>query len=83
MSRKQKKRYSLIQLKINTEVVRILEDPATMHYLAAKLIRKKPKAMPRILWKALMRFVLAPGHKEADEQRNLDTWRTAPEIQNR
>jgi hypothetical protein len=51
-------------LQINTEVVRILEDPATMHYLAGKLIRKKPKLMPRLVWKVLMLIVLAPNTRK-------------------
>jgi hypothetical protein len=48
------------QPKINTEVVRILEDPATMHHLAARLIIKKP----RLMRKALLWFVLAPAAKK-------------------
>jgi hypothetical protein len=51
-------------LKINTEVVRILEDPATMHYLVAKLIRRKPKLMPRIAWKGLLLIVLSPATRK-------------------
>lgn len=57
-----------MQLRINTEVARILEDPATMHYLAARLIRRKPKLMPRLMWKALLWFVLAPAAKKAPAQ---------------
>ena len=52
------------QLKINTEVMRILEDPATMHYLAGKLIKKKPNVMQRFIWKALLLIVLAPSTRE-------------------
>lgn len=51
-------------LQINKKVVAILEDPATMHYLAGKLIRRKPKFMPWWMWKALLLIVLAPAAKE-------------------
>ncbi|HEY1757941.1 MAG TPA: hypothetical protein VGG72_21405 [Bryobacteraceae bacterium] len=54
-------------LRINQKVVEILEDPATMHYLAKKLIRRKPKLMPRLLWKGLMLIVLAPEGKKKHE----------------
>ena len=52
------------QMAINQEVARILEDPNTMHYLARKLIRRKPKLMPMLLWKGLLLIVLAPEAKK-------------------
>jgi hypothetical protein len=54
-------------LTINRKVVEILEDPATMHFLAKKLIRRKPKLMPWFLWKGLMLIVLAPEAKTKHE----------------
>lgn len=52
------------QLKINTEVAKVLQDPMTLHYLAAKIIRKRPKYMPWFIWKALLLIVLAPDAKK-------------------
>jgi len=49
---------------INHKVLEILEDPATMHYLAMKLIRKKPKLMPRFIWRAILFIALAPSTRE-------------------
>ena len=54
---------------VNNKVVEILEDPNTMHYLARKLIRKKPKLMPWFLWKGLLLIVLAP---EAKKKHQID-----------
>lgn len=54
-------------LMVNRKVVEILKDPATMHYLAQKLIRKKPKLMPWFLWKGLLLIVLAPEAKKKHE----------------
>ena len=51
-------------LKINQKVVEILEDPNTMHYLAGKIIRRKPKYLPWFMWKGLLLIVLAPGAKK-------------------
>lgn len=59
-------------LKINQRVVEILEDPNTMHYLSRKLIRRKPRFMPRLLWKGLLLVVLAPSTREKP-QRNENT----------
>ena len=55
------------QLNINRKVVEILEDPNTMHYLARKLIRRKPKLMPMFLWKGLLLIVLAPSTRQKHE----------------
>ena len=54
-------------LNINRKVVEILEDPNTMHYLARKLIRKKPKYFPWFIWKGLLLIVLAPAAKKKHE----------------
>lgn len=54
-------------LMVNQKVVEILEDPNTMHYLARKLIRRKPKLMPMLLWKGLLLIVLAPSTREKHE----------------
>jgi hypothetical protein len=54
-------------LNINRKVVEILEDPATMHYLARKLIRRKPKYMPWWMWKGFLLVVLAPEAKQKRE----------------
>lgn len=51
-------------MQVNQKVVEILEDPNTMHYLARKLIRRKPKFMPMFLWKGLLLIVLAPSTRE-------------------
>ena len=53
-----------MQLVINEKVMQVLEDPATMHYLARKLIRRKPKYFPWLLWKALLWIVVAPASKK-------------------
>jgi hypothetical protein len=50
--------------RINQKVLEIIEDPMTLFYLGKKLIRPKPKLMPRFVWKALLFVVLAPGTKE-------------------
>lgn len=50
--------------KVNEEVRRILEDTYTMHYLAGRIIRRKPKLMPRFVWKLCLLIVLAPSAKE-------------------
>jgi hypothetical protein len=47
-------------LQINKKAMTILEDPATISYLASKLIRRRPGYFPKILWKALLFIVLAP-----------------------
>jgi hypothetical protein len=54
-------------LTINRKVVEILEDPNTMHFLARKIIRKKPKYLPWLLWKGLLLIVLAPEAKKKHE----------------
>jgi len=51
-------------LNINKKVVEILEDPNTMYYLSRKLIRRKPKYMPRLVWKGLLLIVLAPSTRK-------------------
>jgi hypothetical protein len=38
-------------LVINAKVLEIIEDPATLHYLGSKIIRRKPRLMPRFVWK--------------------------------
>jgi hypothetical protein len=52
------------QFQINKKALEIMEDPATIHYLAGKVIRRKPKIMPRFVWKALLYLVLTPGTRE-------------------
>jgi hypothetical protein len=54
-------------MRVNQKVVEILEDQNTMHYLARKLIRRKPKLMPWFLWKGLLLIVLAPEAKKKHE----------------
>ena len=49
---------------INQRVRNILEDPATLHYLGTKLIRRKPKLMPRLLWKFFLFVVMAPSTRK-------------------
>jgi hypothetical protein len=53
-----------MQLVINEKIRDVLEDPYTMHYLAAKLIRRRPRYMPWLVWKGLLWIVLAPAAKE-------------------
>jgi hypothetical protein len=55
-------------LQVNTKVVEILNDPDTMKYIARKIIRKKPKYLPWLIWKGLLLIVLAPAAKERPEQ---------------
>src|SRR6266850_126150 len=50
--------------KINQTVWNILEDPATLHYLGTKLIRRKPKLLPRFAWRLLLLIVLAPSTRD-------------------
>jgi hypothetical protein len=52
---------------VNQKVVEILQDPNTMHYLAKKIIRRKPKYMPWFIWKGLLLIVLAPEAKQKHE----------------
>jgi hypothetical protein len=49
---------------INKKVRDILEDPATLHYLGSKLIRRKPRLMPRFVWKLFLYVVLAPSTRK-------------------
>jgi hypothetical protein len=52
------------QLQVNRKALKIIQDPATLYHLGSKLIRKKPKLVPRFIWKALLYVVLAPATKE-------------------
>ena len=54
-------------MRVNQKVVEILEDPNTMHYLARKLIRRKPKYLPWLLWKGFLLIVLAPSTRVKHE----------------
>jgi hypothetical protein len=56
------------QLQINKKVIEVLEDPATTHYLASKLIRRKPKYLPRIIWKGLLFLVMAPSTRKVSKK---------------
>lgn len=51
-------------MRVNQKVLDILNDPATLHYLGGKLIRKRPKYMPWLIWRAILWIVLAPPAKE-------------------
>jgi hypothetical protein len=53
-----------MQLAINEQVLKVLEDPYTMHFLAAKLITKRPRRMPWLIWNGLLWIVLAPAAKQ-------------------
>jgi hypothetical protein len=55
-------------LQVNTKVIEILNDPNTVNLLARKIIRKKPKYLPWLLWKGLLLIVLAPAAKERPNQ---------------
>jgi hypothetical protein len=52
------------QYQINKKAIEIMEDPATIHYLSTKIIRRKPGLMPRFVWKAFLYVVLAPSTRE-------------------
>jgi hypothetical protein len=54
------------QYQINKKAVEIMEDPATIHYLGSKIIRRKPRLMPRFVWKALLFVVLAPSTRTTE-----------------
>jgi len=56
------------QLQINKKAIEIMEDPGTIAYLAGKLIRKRPKRMPRIVWKLLLLIVLAPSTRKTPSE---------------
>jgi hypothetical protein len=68
MSRKYDRQYH-----INKKALEIIEDPYTLFMLGSKLIRKKPKLMPRFVWKALLYVALAPStrktHGDVDNKR--------------
>jgi hypothetical protein len=51
-------------LNINKKALEIIEDPVTLHYLGTKLIRRKPKFMPRFVWKFFLFVVLAPSTRK-------------------
>jgi len=55
-------------LQVNKKVLEIIQAPETLFHLGSQLIRKKPKLMPRFMWKALLRIVLAPAAKKAREK---------------
>jgi hypothetical protein len=57
-------------LQVNTKVLEIIEDPATLAYLGSKLIRRKPRLMPRFVWKMFLFVVLAPSTRKTKMQRN-------------
>jgi len=54
------------QFLINKKAIEIMEDPATIHYLSSKIIRRKPKLMPRLIWKFFLYVVLAPSTRRKD-----------------
>jgi hypothetical protein len=61
------------QLQINKKAIEIMEDPATIHYLSTKIIRRKPRLMPRFVWKAFLFVVLAPSTRKKKEESNSVT----------
>lgn len=50
---------------INKKVLEIIENPATIHYVAMKIIRPKPRLMPRFIWRALLSIVMHPDTHHA------------------
>ena len=63
-TKRRNKKYKPMQLAINEKVLQILEDDNTMIYLAHKLIRRRPKYFPHLIWKGLLWIVMAPAAKE-------------------
>jgi hypothetical protein len=61
-------RKHLQAFKVNQKVLEVIEDPATLHYLASKIIRRKPKLMPRFVWKAFLFVVMAPSTRNQPAQ---------------
>jgi hypothetical protein len=55
-------------LQVNKKVLGILNDPATIHHLSTLLIRRKPRLMPRFLWKAFLFVVMAPSTRKPVNQ---------------
>jgi hypothetical protein len=56
------------QLRINEKALEIIQDPYTLFMLASKLIRKKPKYVPRFIWKGLLSIVMTPESKQKNIQ---------------
>jgi len=50
--------------RLNLAVRDIIEDPATLHYLGSKLIRRKPELMPRFIWKFFHFVVMTPSTRK-------------------
>lgn len=50
--------------KVNDKVLDILNDPATIHHLSTLLIRRKPRYMPRFVWRAFLFVVMAPSTRK-------------------
>ena len=48
-----------------------IKDPATLYHLGSRLIRKKPKLMPRLVWKMFLFIVLAPSTRNNRRQYSL------------
>jgi hypothetical protein len=54
-------------LNVNKKVLEIIESPETFAYLGSKLIRRKPKLMPRFVWRFFL-FVVEPRAREKPTQ---------------
>lgn len=54
-------------MQLNKAMLDMMEDPATIHYLSTKIIRRKPRLMPRFVWKALLYVVLAPSTRKKQD----------------
>ena len=59
-------------LQINQKVLKIIEDPVTLHYLGGKLIRRKPKLMPKLVWKFFLYVVLAPSTRTINKHERIN-----------
>jgi len=54
-------------LQVNRKVMEILDDPGTIHYIARKIIRPRPRFFPKILWRLLLSIVMAPETRKAPD----------------
>jgi hypothetical protein len=52
------------QRKINEKALEIIQDPYTLFMLGSKIIRKKPRFVPRFMWKGLLWIVMTPESKK-------------------
>lgn len=60
------------QKRINQGIADFLESDEAIRYLAGKLIRRKPKLMPRFVWRCFLFVVMEPGTRKKPIQNGED-----------